>query len=118
MKSICVHYKKLAKRVFSAVLSWPPFLPGAAILFLLLSNSLFAETETDSALWAGGLFLFEKEKGLDYSEEYQLRLGDHMSSLSLHIAPKRTECWIFVHKYKALQEYFLISRGYTLSYPD
>jgi len=38
--------------------------------------------------------------------------------LSLHIAPRRTECWIFVHKYKALQEYFLISRGYTLSYPD
>jgi hypothetical protein len=57
---------------------------GFACLLLLLSNSLVAETETDSALWAGGLFLFERDKGLDYSVEYQLRLGDHMSSLSSH----------------------------------
>jgi hypothetical protein len=55
-----------------------------ACLFLLLSGSLAAETETDSALWSGGLFLFERAKGLDYSVEYQLRLGDHMSSLSSH----------------------------------
>jgi len=51
---------------------------------LLLSGSLAAETETDSALWSGGLLLFERDKGLDYSVEYQLRLGDHMSSLSSH----------------------------------
>jgi len=51
---------------------------------LFLSNALFAETETDSALWAGGLFLFERDQGLNYSVEYQLRLGDHMSSLSSH----------------------------------
>jgi hypothetical protein len=57
---------------------------GFACLLLLLSSALAAETETDSALWAGGLFLFERDKGLDYSAEYQLRLGDHMSSLSSH----------------------------------
>lgn len=39
---------------------------------------------TDSALWAGGLFLFERESGLDYSVEYQVRLNDHMSSFSSH----------------------------------
>jgi hypothetical protein len=55
-----------------------------ACLLLLLSSSLAAETETDSALWSGGLFLFERDMGLDYSMEYQLRLGDHMSSLSSH----------------------------------
>jgi hypothetical protein len=57
---------------------------GLASLLLFLSSALAAETTTDSALWAGGLFLFEREKGLDYSVEYQLRLGDHMSSLSSH----------------------------------
>jgi len=55
-----------------------------ACLFLLLSNSLAAEPDKDSALWAGGLALFERDKGLDYSAEYQLRLGDHMGSLSSH----------------------------------
>jgi hypothetical protein len=57
---------------------------GIAIPLLLLSHGLAAETETDSALWAGGLFLTEKDRGLNYSVEYQLRLGDHMSSLSSH----------------------------------
>jgi hypothetical protein len=50
----------------------------------LFSNTLTAETETDSALWAGGLFLVDTGKSLDYSVEYQLRLDDHMSSLSSH----------------------------------
>jgi len=53
-------------------------------VFTLFSAPLAAETETDSALWTGGLFLVERDKGLDYSVEYQLRLGDHMSSLSSH----------------------------------
>ena len=57
---------------------------GVACLFLFLSSSLAAETETDSALWSGGLFLIENDEGLDYSMEYQLRLDDHMSSLSSH----------------------------------
>jgi hypothetical protein len=51
---------------------------------LSLSNSLAAETEKDSALWAGGLFLTERDKGRDHSAEYQLRLNDHMSSFSSH----------------------------------
>ena len=53
-------------------------------VLLLLGDVLNAETTTDSALWTGGLFLVERDKGLDYSVEYQLRLGDHMSSLSSH----------------------------------
>jgi len=55
-----------------------------AVLALLLASSLsLAEsTETDSALWGGGLFLWETENTLDYSVEYQFRLGDHMESLS------------------------------------
>lgn len=60
------------------------FFAGIACSILLLSNSLAAETETDSALWAGGLFLTERDKGLDYSVEYQLRLDDQMSSFSSH----------------------------------
>jgi len=58
----------------------------ACFAFILLSSgtALKADTETDSALWTGGLFLFEREKGLNYSAEYQVRLNDHMSSLSSH----------------------------------
>jgi hypothetical protein len=57
---------------------------GFACLLLFLSGTPAAQTTTDSALWGGGLFLFERDKGLDYSVEYQVRLGDHMSSLSSH----------------------------------
>jgi len=60
------------------------FFIGIVCSFLFSSSSLAAETETDSALWAGGLFLIERDKGLDYSVEYQLRLDDHMSSFSSH----------------------------------
>jgi hypothetical protein len=62
----------------------PLFSLGLGYLLLLLSSTVSAETTTDSALWGGGLFLFERDKGLDYSVEYQIRLGDHMSSLSSH----------------------------------
>ena len=52
-------------------------------LLLQLSFSVYAEsTIIDSALWTGGLFLLERENGLDYSMEYQLRLDEDMSSLS------------------------------------
>ncbi len=57
---------------------------GMACLLVCLSNTLAAETTKDSALWAGGLFLFDRENGLNYSLEYQIRLNDHMSSLSSH----------------------------------
>jgi hypothetical protein len=56
----------------------------AILTVLSLINSLAAETEKDSALWAGGLFLTERDKGRDHSAEYQLRLNDHMSSFSSH----------------------------------
>jgi hypothetical protein len=52
---------------------------------LLLSFDTFAQkTINDSALWGGGLVLFENEDHLDYSVEYQLRLDDHMQSFSNH----------------------------------
>jgi len=51
---------------------------------IIFTNSLSAETLTDSALWTGGLFLIDKEKRQNYSAEYQVRLDDHMSSLSSH----------------------------------
>ncbi len=63
------------KRYFSALL-------GA---LLLVPSSIFAEeTISDSALWSGGLSLFESDNSLDYSVEYQLRLDNHMSSFSNH----------------------------------
>jgi hypothetical protein len=53
------------------------------ILLLLFSSCSFAqETTYDSALWGGGLVLFERENSFDYSVEYQLRLDDNMSSFS------------------------------------
>lgn len=54
-------------------------------VLLLLSFDTFAEeTINDSALWGGGLVLFENEARPDYSVEYQLRLDDHMQSFSNH----------------------------------
>jgi len=57
---------------------------GISCTLLFFTSALSAETTTDSALWSGGLFLIENDEGLDYSMEYQLRLDDHMSSLSSH----------------------------------
>ncbi len=51
-------------------------------LSLLSLSVLAGETTRDNVLWAGGLFLLERESGLDFSAEYQLRLDDDMSSLS------------------------------------
>jgi hypothetical protein len=60
------------------------FQTGIACILLLFCDALSAETTTDSALWMGGLALFENDRGLDYSMEYQIRLDDHMSSLNNH----------------------------------
>jgi hypothetical protein len=57
---------------------------GATVLLLIFSNAHAEETINDSALWSGGLVLFENEDSLDYSVEYQLRLDDHMQSFSNH----------------------------------
>jgi len=43
-----------------------------------------SDTETDVALWSGGLFRFARKDALDYSMEYQLRLDDDLSSLNSH----------------------------------
>ncbi len=51
---------------------------------MLLSGALAAQTTTVSGFWSGGLFLVENDGGLDYSVEYQLRLGDHRNSLNSH----------------------------------
>lgn len=67
------------------VLKFDPFFRTViACSLLLFCHALSAETTTDSALWMGGLVLFDNEKRLDYSLEYQIRLDDHMSSLSNH----------------------------------
>jgi hypothetical protein len=54
------------------------------VLLLLSFDTLAEDTINDSALWGGGLVLFENEDRLDYSAEYQLRLDDHMQSFSNH----------------------------------
>ena len=38
---------------------------------MLIFSDLPAETLTDTALWAGGIFLFEDQKKLNYSLEYK-----------------------------------------------
>jgi hypothetical protein len=67
-------------------------------------NAVSGDTETDNALWAGGLFLFEREEGLDMSVEYQLREADNMSSLSSHFVE-------FMGYHKA-SENLLLNGGY------
>ena len=55
------------------------------LLFLVLQPfALCAETEDDIALWAGGMFLWERERGVDYSLEYQARFDENVSSLNNH----------------------------------
>jgi hypothetical protein len=54
------------------------------MLWFVSSSSVAHESVTDSALWSGGLVLWEHKDSLDYSVEYQLRLDDHMSSFSNH----------------------------------
>jgi len=74
-------------------------------MFLLTSPAVFAEeTETDSALWSGALFLFEDKNTLDYSIEYQLRLDDHMSSFSNH--------FVEFMSYKKATSNLLVNGGY------
>ena len=57
-------------------------IPFLVTILMIQGSNLSAETEKDNALWAGGLVLIEREKGLDYSAEYQLRLNENMSSFS------------------------------------
>lgn len=51
---------------------------------IVLFGDLSAETLTDTALWAGGIVLFEDQMKLDYSVEYQARFDENVSSLNNH----------------------------------
>ena len=65
------------------------------------------ETETDSALWGGGVFYFETGKTFDFSAEYQIRMDDHMSSLSSQFGE-------FLGYYKAADN-LLLNGGYRFT---
>jgi hypothetical protein len=51
---------------------------------LLFQCHALAETDTDSALWTGGLVLWERDNSPSYSAEYQVRLDENMTALSSH----------------------------------
>jgi hypothetical protein len=74
------------------------------IFCVILHTNAFAETITDSALWTGGLFLWEREKNLHYSAEYQVRLDENMTALSSHFLELMT--------YKKASESLLFNAGY------
>lgn len=65
------------------------------------------DTEIDTALWGGGLVLFEQPGTLDYSMEYQFRLADNMSSLNNHFVE-------FLGYHKA-SENLLLNGGYRFT---
>ncbi len=74
------------------------------ILCVILHANVLAETITDSALWTGGLFLWEREANLHYSAEYQVRLDENMTALSSHFLELMT--------YKKVSEALLVNAGY------
>ena len=83
-------------------------LPSRYWVFLLVVYSVLAEGTTyDSALWSGGLVLFENEDSIDYSVEYQLRLDDHMSSFSNH--------FVELMGYQKINENLLLNGGYRFT---
>jgi hypothetical protein len=71
---------------------------------LLLQSHASAETETDWALWSGGLFLWEDDNSFSYSAEYQVRLAENMSALSSHFLELMT--------YKKMNNALLFNGGY------
>ena len=90
----------------------PKRVPSALLVVLLfVSSCVFAQdTEYDSALWSGGLVLFDNEDSLDYSVEYQLRLDDHMSSFSSD--------FVEFMAYKKYNENLLFNGGYRFTRRD
>jgi len=86
--------------------SYSPFI-RSLVCGLLLCGSLAAETTTDTALWTGGIVFFEKEKDLNYSAEYQVRLNDDMSSLSSH--------FLELMKYHSVADRLLLNGGYRFT---
>jgi hypothetical protein len=63
-------------------MSLKKMIPLLMILVMNPGKALIAQTEYDNALWSGALVLTERDKGLDYSAEYQLRLDENASSFS------------------------------------
>ena len=83
--------------------------PGIWLL-LSLAFALPVSAETDHALWGGALVLVEDSAALDYSVEYQFRLGDNMSSLSNHFVE-------FLGYHKATPN-ILLNGGYRFTRRD
>jgi hypothetical protein len=52
------------------------------VILMTSPDKAIAQTNYDNALWSGALVLAERDKGLDYSVEYQLRLDENASSFS------------------------------------
>ena len=82
-------------------------IPFLVTILMIQGSNLSAETEKDSALWAGGLVLIEREKGLDYSAEYQLRLNENMSSFSNQ--------FLEVMAYRKTTQALLLNGGYRFT---
>jgi len=82
-------------------------IPFLVTILMIQGSNLSAETEKDSALWTGGLLLFEREKGLDYSAEYQLRLDENMSSFSNQ--------FLEVMAYRKTTQALLLNGGYRFT---
>lgn len=76
-------------------------------LCLLLQCHAAAETETDWALWSGGLFVWEVDNSFSYSAEYQVRLDENMSSLNNHFLELVT--------YKKMNNALLLNGGYRFT---
>jgi hypothetical protein len=80
-----------------------------AAMMMPLQTIQASDTEYGSALWGGGLSLHESENknGLDYSLEYQFRLGDEKSTASSHFVE-------FMGYHKA-SEKLLLNGGYRFT---
>jgi hypothetical protein len=78
---------------------------------MLLFSDLPAETLTDTALWAGGIVLFEDQKQLDYSVEYQARFDENVSSLNNQ--------FLELQAYRKTTPSLLVTGAYRFTYrPD
>jgi len=72
-----------------------------------MTANVAAETVTDSALWTGGLLLWENDNSFNFSAEYQVRLDENMSTLQSHFLEFMT--------YKKANESLLLNAGYRFT---
>ena len=85
-------------------------IPVLVTILMIPPSNLCAQTEKDNALWAGGLVLIQREKGLDYSAEYQLRLNENMSSFSNQ--------FLELMAYRKTTQALLLNGGYRFTNRD